>query len=106
MNRLILGLTFFMLCACSDYDQSSTPDRPPSVPETAVWYGGAEGGDWIDCKKADAQLDCSVYGGPFVGDLDYTQSFVLCGTANPSEWMGFMSGRGYDVDVRGAGLFW
>ena len=106
MSRLILVLTFSILCACSDYSQPSTPDRPPSVPGTAVWYGGADGGDWRDCKKMGARLDCSVYSGPFVGDLVYTQSFVLCGLANPSEWMGFMGGINYDVDVRSGGLYW
>lgn len=106
MSRIILVLAFSMLCACRDYSQPSTPDRPPSVPETAVWYGGEDGGDWRDCKKIGAQLDCSVYSGPFVGDLVYTQSFVLCGVENPSEWIGFMSGIDYDVDVRSSSLYW
>jgi len=73
---------------------------------TAVWYGGIDGGSWVDCKRVGVRLDCSVYAGPIGGDLVYKQSFRLCGSENPSDWMGFMHGLSYDVDVREGGLYW
>lgn len=106
MSRSFLILAVSILSACSCSDQPIIPDRPPSVPETAVWFGGADGGDWRDCEKNDAQLDCSVYSGPFVGDLKYTQSFILCSSENPSEWIGFIEGIRHDKDVRREGLYW
>jgi len=106
MSRIVLILTVLILSGCSESHQPTEPDRPPSVPETAVWYGGADGGDWRECNKVGARLDCSIYNGPFVGDLAYTQSFILCGSESPSEWMGFINGIDYDVDVRRKGLYW
>jgi hypothetical protein len=41
----------------------SEPERPPSVPMTAVWSGGPDGGNWFDCdSKRDSEYNrCTVY---------------------------------------------
>jgi hypothetical protein len=36
--------------------------RPNSVPVTAQWVGGSDGGDWIDCKPVNAtEVKCSIF---------------------------------------------
>jgi hypothetical protein len=36
--------------------------RPKSVPISAQWVGGSDGGDWIDCKpKNSKELECSIF---------------------------------------------
>lgn len=41
----------FLLGACRDMTMEEfEPERPPSVPETATWAGGADGGAWIECS--------------------------------------------------------
>ena len=40
----LIGALALSACQC-DY----TPERLPSIPETAVWAGGADGGAWIEC---------------------------------------------------------
>lgn len=36
----------------------------------------------------------------------WSQSFILCGSDNPSEWMGFITGIGFKKQVRRDGLYW
>lgn len=53
----IVGLSF----GCGKIEMP--PARPPSVPPSAVWAGGEDGGAWIDCQfDPDVEADfCSVY---------------------------------------------
>lgn len=40
------------------------PEKPKTVPRTAIWDGGIDGGNWIDCKYADSLNNtfyCVVY---------------------------------------------
>lgn len=41
----------------------SDPERPPSVPTTAIWSGGPDGGNWFDCdSKNNSEYNyCTVY---------------------------------------------
>ena len=54
---ILLGLV-----GCSG---SPDPARPNSLPSTAVWAGGADGGAWIDChpiaKEPHAEYECTTY---------------------------------------------
>jgi hypothetical protein len=37
------------------------PPRPSSVPKSATWAGGADGGAWIDCKGVGENFRCVIY---------------------------------------------
>ena len=44
--------------------RAEQPERPESVPASAVWDGGVDGGNWIDCQLIDSLssvFDCTVY---------------------------------------------
>lgn len=58
--RLLLALSSATILACC----SHAPPRPPSVPATADWAGGEDGGTYIDCRVSpDGGHDlCTVYG--------------------------------------------
>lgn len=52
------------------------PPKPPSVPASAVWAGGADGGAWIDCTAMSSKrrYKCSVwndFGDPWIRSGDY-----------------------------------
>lgn len=57
----VLGL----LAAVLAWSCSAQPSRPPSVPDQAVWAGGADGGAWVDCgmstKEPLTTFQCSVF---------------------------------------------
>lgn len=59
MRILPIIFMFFILSGCSVSD----PERPPSVPEAAVWSGGLDGGNWFNCdSKLDSEYNsCTVY---------------------------------------------
>lgn len=75
--------------------------RPKSVPETAAWSGGADGGSYIDCyynKERDYD-DCTTYN-DWTGDVIVSGHFMLQGQnrgAKPSE-LGYAF---FDGDVIG-----
>ncbi|CAB1063445.1 hypothetical protein D1BOALGB6SA_8228 [Olavius sp. associated proteobacterium Delta 1] len=53
---IVMGGTFF------SQTSYSPPDRPAGVPEDAVWVGGPDGGDWIQCKKKrDRLFECQIF---------------------------------------------
>lgn len=80
------------------------PERPSSVPQTAVWYGGLDGGNWSNCLERNSSLECDVYWQN--GDLYSRQSFELCRSLNPSEWALAIIGEGIsDVSVA-EGIVW
>ena len=59
MPKPLLLVAFFGMTACGPVQP---PERPASVPASAVWAGGLDGGSWIDCKPAAGRrYDCAVY---------------------------------------------
>lgn len=41
---------------------SHSPKRPPTVPLEASWIGGVDGGVWVSCDRATANiLKCRVF---------------------------------------------
>jgi hypothetical protein len=56
---LITALAVFAV-GCSE---PASPARPSNVPATAQWYGGADGGAWIDVSPAgsDSLFDLTIY---------------------------------------------
>lgn len=54
MNRLqVLAVVPLLgLASCAG---PGTPERPASVPASAVWAGTVEGGTWVDCKPEGAE---------------------------------------------------
>ena len=55
------------------------PERPENVPATAVWAGGRDGGDFIDCvdfPDSSGCFDCVVYS-DFVGWIEMKGIFCL-----------------------------
>jgi hypothetical protein len=52
----------FLILACT---KTSPPPRPASVPKSATWAGGSDGGAWIDCrfefKEPYVGYHCDVY---------------------------------------------
>lgn len=37
------------------------PIRPNHLPTTAKWFGGLDGGDWLDCKLSGGAVSCTIY---------------------------------------------
>jgi len=63
---LVLTIGVVIGIAVSEWMRSSyalTPAaRPLSVPASATWSGGEDGGNWFDCaRQADASYRCAVY---------------------------------------------
>ena len=52
MKSLIPLLLIIFLSACEiHYGEVEPPPRPPSVPESALWTGGLDGGVFVDISK-------------------------------------------------------
>jgi hypothetical protein len=49
---VIAAAVWYALVACS---RGESPARPSSVPHSAVWAGGPDGGAWIDCQFASKE---------------------------------------------------
>lgn len=57
------------------------PEKPLSVPSTAKWDGGPDGGNWIDCvalKDSTNRFFCTVYEDQ-KGKVLYKGAFKLAG---------------------------
>lgn len=104
MHRFVVWISLLCLTSCGE-SLPDTPDRPVNVPESGVWLGGLDGGSWIDCERQSNQLNCSIYW-QTTGELNWKQSYILCGASNPSDWMGFPNGIDFDKEVRRGGLYW
>ena len=60
------------------------PERLPSIPETAIWVGGVDGGAWLECsldKKMNANW-CTAWDDQ-TGDIWARTYFVLRETGEP-----------------------
>ena len=43
-------------------NMSITPQKPSSVPESAIWAGGPDGGMWVNCNKNTLEkLKCQIF---------------------------------------------
>jgi hypothetical protein len=75
---LIIALLYVGLLGCKAAHRP--PVRPTSVPETAIWSGGAEGGAWIDCQIGNERNanHCTVYNDQ-TGDVWKTGFFIIRG---------------------------
>jgi hypothetical protein len=70
----VLLLVFISVIGC----ELTAPERPPSVPDAAVWAGGIGGGDWIEgsVDKKDNVNICTVYNA-HTGDVEVSGTFRL-----------------------------
>lgn len=72
-----VAIALFFASACHD---TRHPRRPDSVPESAIWVGGPDGGTWIDCepkaKEPKVAHYCRLYS-DFNGRLVGEGLFVL-----------------------------
>lgn len=70
------------------------PTRASGVPPDAVWAGGADGGDWLRCRAANAQgtrFRCEIYH-DFTGELEVDGHFALApgiSDTSPVDWTTF-----------------
>ena len=47
---VVITLTVFTYLL--SYRECPTPERPEKLPESAVWFGGCDGGNWLDYMGA------------------------------------------------------
>ena len=79
-----------------------TPQRPPVVPATAQWAGGASGGNWFDCtQQAEGTYRCAVY-------ADVTGVLIVKGLykleARPGEIRPVLFASDREIQINGATL--
>lgn len=84
---------------------SLPPSRPTTVPQTAVWGGGEDGGFWLDCAIIQGQsprLACRVYH-DWTGELEVRGDFVSSdGDATRiGQWRGFLGFDGTTIMMPG-----
>ncbi len=92
----LIGIILFVFFK---YSEPIEPvKRPANVPSDAVWHGGADGGNWIQClqiKDSTNIFFCNVYS-DFTGDIIYKGLFKLEGKETSidelKELLGFYSG--------------
>jgi hypothetical protein len=65
ITRWVCLLLAFVCISCSS--QQSVPSKPDSVPDNALWIGGADGGAWILISKPEDQAD-HIYHAEIYGD--------------------------------------
>ncbi len=59
---LILGTIIILYKVFHRPDDLLPPHRPKKVPFDAVWTGGVDGGDWIQCKNIiDHLYECHIF---------------------------------------------
>lgn len=97
MNKLISLCCLIILSACEvNYPEIQAPPKPSSVPETALWVGGPDGGVFLDISKITQQkYSGSIYFDStgeiwFQGEFKYTgdNSFDVSAKASYSFWDG------------------
>lgn len=65
-------------CDAEQGNQGRQPQRLPSIPETATWAGGVDGGAWISCEVDESQSAnwCTVWDDQ-TGEVSARTHFVL-----------------------------
>lgn len=61
--RIVALIVLLSLVFACTYGGAHTPERPTTVPQTAIWAGGPHGGDWFDCDAISGASHnrCTVY---------------------------------------------
>lgn len=81
LSLMILGsLIGFLLAALrgSSIFGDFVPARPSSLPPTAVYAGGVDGGEWVSCKfTEDNRISCFIYDSE-TGRQRYERSMKVC----------------------------
>ena len=94
---VLAALLVAMLCACRWDAKSADPPRPDSVPESALWIGGPDGGAFVEVKApqdnvyAVAVFDESGdlwFRGPMILDREPEKSFAVGDRSAYSAWDG------------------
>ena len=93
MKRIFTCIVILFLFACQPATSYEPELRPESVPVSALWVGGADGGVYVDIS-----LDAENYSGTIytdsTGDVWYSGSFIYSGTAE------------FDVNAAGSYTGW
>jgi hypothetical protein len=100
--RIILYLLISAAVGCKS--RVEAPPRPPRVPSTAMWAGGADGGSFIECDVDQKHNEnrCLIYNDS-TGDVEGGGFFQLLGlhrAALPNE-LRFRSFDGERIDLPG-----
>lgn len=75
---LVLPLVLLMTIAASRANSFVVPEKPPALPSSAVFVGGADGGDWVSCSPGPENvIHCVVYW-PTGGRPRYESWFRFC----------------------------
>lgn len=72
---IILLMNLLTLSFCNY--KNNPPRKKAAIPDTAVWIGGADGGEWISCEKKEEKFKCKIFDDYF-GDLICEGEFSLC----------------------------
>lgn len=84
MKKIIIIIVLFLVIAVIYMlfsIKTKEIKRPNSVPVTAVWDGGADGGNWIDCKVVDSTNNifyCTVFD-DYSGEIIFQSTMKLKG---------------------------
>ena len=72
-------LLLLLLSGCAT-GKAEPPERPASVPASARWAGGVDGGHWFDCARVPGapapRAACRIYGDQ-AGHLEAQGEFLL-----------------------------
>lgn len=83
-----------MLLALNTPGPAKQPKRRSNIPATAVWDGGVDGGNWIECKSIDSAnniFHCTVYN-DFSGDSVYDGTMKLEGPPTSEKELRYLLG--------------
>jgi hypothetical protein len=75
LNALAMVL---MIWSCGCLARPEPPERPSTVPSSAVWVGGPKGGVWIECRvdRVEDVNPCTVHN-EFTGKVEMSGDFEL-----------------------------
>ena len=83
LHLLLATVLFVLTAACTKTSTYSEQDRPDNVPESAIWSGGPDGGEWIEFVERHGGMyryriyrDCD-------GSLLLDADFRLTGSTRP-----------------------
>lgn len=74
MKLRISALVFILLAACTQSVEISEPAKPSSVPTTAMWVGGIDGGVFVVLNDIDQGYYGEIYHQN--GDIAYKGTFT------------------------------
>lgn len=82
LHLLMIGICFMTACAT----EPTVPPHPKSVPASAVWAGGTDGGAFIECSyDSETRLNkCTAYN-DHTGEIETTGTFKIAGPSRANE---------------------